>query len=409
MIEYLFLLVLSSSIQCYYGQESPKVAPFMSIVKPVIGGKTSFTCQSLAGSPPLLITWFKDGQQMNESASTRIRTNEDSSILIMESISSSHSGNYTCKISNRYGHDSYSSELLIEGPPLWVEKPTNIKSEIGRMLTIRCLVSGYPKPRVQLKKLKGLSWIQLTDKDQIIMVNRDSSSGEFQIRSATRDHQGRYGCAASNGIQPDLWTEFDVIIDGPRVHVAPFPLSVKPVIGGKTSFTCQSLSGSSPLQIVWFKDGIELQNPSDIRIRSIEDSSMLIIDSIKSSHSGNYTCKISNRYGSDSHSSELLVEGPPSWVQKPSDLKLKIGQNINVKCSVAGHPLPKVIWKRLTGTSWYSIDSATIQAANFDILNDDLTIRNATRHHNGRYGCFASNGIEPDLWSEFDILIDGNV
>ncbi len=33
---------------------------------------------------------------------------------------------------------------------------------------------------------------------------------------------------------------------------------------------------------------------------------------------------------------------------------------------------------------------------------------NATKSHEGRYGCSASNGIEPDLWSEFDISIEGN-
>nr|AWV54571.1 sDscam-b2 [Tetranychus urticae] len=335
MIEYLFLLVLSSSIQCYYGQESPKVAPFMSIVKPVIGGKTSFTCQSLAGSPPLLITWFKDGQQMNESASTRIRTNEDSSILIMESISSSHSGNYTCKISNRYGHDSYSSELLIEGPPLWVEKPTNIKSEIGRMLTIRCLVSGYPKPRVQLKKLKGLSWIQLTDKDQIIMVNRDSSSGEFQIRSATRDHQGRYGCAASNGIQPDLWTEFDVIIDVPA-EFKEKNIAVSTKKGNPLELEC-SADGDQPVTVKWFKDSTPIDKVDPLRYQ-ITDApnndgtrSMLTVNSADVKDDGLYLCLAENSFGKDERKIRVTIIEPP-----PAPLNFAVQQ----------------VWSRTVSVSW---------------------------------------------------------
>lgn len=39
----------------------------------------------------------------------------------------------------------------------------------------------------------------------------------------------------------------------------------------------------------------------------------------------------------------------------------------------------------------------------------NLIIRNATKNHEGKYGCFASNGIEPDLWAEFDVSIEGNV
>ena len=89
--------------------------PFSPLIKPVIGGKTSFACQALTGSLPLTFNWFKDGKEMKELPSTRIRANEDISTLVIDSISSSHSGNYTCKISNRFGSDAFSIELRVEG------------------------------------------------------------------------------------------------------------------------------------------------------------------------------------------------------------------------------------------------------------------------------------------------------
>lgn len=93
--------------------------------------------------------------------------------------------------------------------------------------------------------------------------------------------------------------------------MVPFSAPIKPMIGGKTSLTCQSLFGSPPLTIIWYKDGVQLtDSPSkSIRIQSMEALSALIVDSITSSSSGNYTCKISNRYGSDSYTTELLIEG----------------------------------------------------------------------------------------------------
>ena len=83
----------------------------------MIGGKTSFTCQSLSGTPPLLITWFKDGKELTSDLlpSIKLRTSEEVSTLVIDSIKSSHSGNYSCQISNRYGADLYSTELVIEG------------------------------------------------------------------------------------------------------------------------------------------------------------------------------------------------------------------------------------------------------------------------------------------------------
>ena len=89
--------------------------PFTPSIKPVLGGKTSLSCQSLFGSPPLEISWLKDGKQITDSNSIKIRTIEESSILIIDSITSAHSGNYSCNISNRYGQDSFSTQLMIEG------------------------------------------------------------------------------------------------------------------------------------------------------------------------------------------------------------------------------------------------------------------------------------------------------
>ncbi len=103
------------------------------------------------------------------------------------------------------------------------------------------------------------------------------------------------------------------------------------MIGGKTSFTCQSVSGTSPFQISWYKDGNELQDSSGTRIRNLEDSSVLLIDSIKSSHSGNYTCRISNRHGYDSYTAELIVEGMLFPIQLPLILVVMFHLNIFIR------------------------------------------------------------------------------
>ncbi|XP_053206724.1 palladin-like [Panonychus citri] len=154
-------------INCVHGQESPKVAPFSSLVKPVIGGKTSFTCQSLTGSPPFQMKWFKDGTEIVDSSTIKIRTNEELSSLIIDSIKSSYSGNYTCKISNRYGQDSYSTELLVEGPPNWIDKPSNVKTKLFQPIILRCAASGYPKSKTEWKKLEGSEWINVSPNNQI--------------------------------------------------------------------------------------------------------------------------------------------------------------------------------------------------------------------------------------------------
>ncbi|XP_053206702.1 cell adhesion molecule DSCAML1-like [Panonychus citri] len=141
-----------------FGQEVPKINPFLPSIKPVIGGKTSFYCQSLSGSSPLHVTWFKDDKEIHDSSFIRIKSNEDPSVLIIETIQSSHSGNYTCRMSNKLGYDSYTTELLVQGSPNWIEKPKDITAHSGDTLTVNCSASGYPKPKIEWKRLQGSSW-----------------------------------------------------------------------------------------------------------------------------------------------------------------------------------------------------------------------------------------------------------
>ncbi|XP_053206709.1 cell adhesion molecule Dscam2-like isoform X2 [Panonychus citri] len=195
------------------GQESPKVVPFTSLVKTVIGSKTSFTCQSLTGSSPLEIIWFKDGKKLFDSPTIKIRTNEDGSMLIITSISSMHSGNYTCSISNPYGQDSFTTELLVEGAPNWIEKPQDTKIQLHETLKLQCSSSGYPKPKVIWKKFKDSSWTNFSS-DYLSGSNLKQFDDELIITNVSRDLNGRYGCSVSNGIEPDLWSEFNVVIEG---------------------------------------------------------------------------------------------------------------------------------------------------------------------------------------------------
>lgn len=47
----------------------------------------------------------------------------------------------------------------------------------------------------------------------------------------------------------------------------------------------------------------------DIRVKHETDYSIIIIDPVEVNSQGNYTCIVSNEFGKDSYTAELLVEG----------------------------------------------------------------------------------------------------
>ena len=57
-------------------------------------------------------------------------------------------------------------------------------------------------------------------------------------------------------------------------------------------------------------------------------------------------------------------------------------------------------------SQWMTLDQ--FNSLGVQIVGNELIISKATRKHSGSYGCLVSNNIEPNLWSELILSIDGN-
>ena len=93
----------------------------------------------------------------------------------------------------------------------------------------------------------------------------------------------------------------------------------------------------------WLKEGLQLSS-NKYRITNDEDFSFLKIDPVKALDAGNYTCKASNVYGSDSHVFEVHVKQTPQWVVEPKDISTKAGADVKIECRASGSPLPTISW-----------------------------------------------------------------
>lgn len=91
------------------------------------GMRAAISCQILEGDLPVTFLWEKDGVPLNTDTSQHSpsssqqplaianRLDEFSTRLVIELITSSHTGNYTCVASNAAGVEKFTVPLTVNG------------------------------------------------------------------------------------------------------------------------------------------------------------------------------------------------------------------------------------------------------------------------------------------------------
>lgn len=80
-------------------------------------------------------------------------------------------------------------------------------------------------------------------------------------------------------------------------------------IGEKMTVVCSLKQGSQPLTFEWYKNSKRIHESNNIKIKSMDDLTILTIEPVGSNDSGNYTCSVKNAYGKDKYSASLNVDG----------------------------------------------------------------------------------------------------
>lgn len=85
------------------------------------GNRAGITCQVVEGDLPINFRWEKStptGRSVELGAVTR-RIDEYTSALIIEKITPSHSGNYTCVAQNNAGEERLTVPVTVNGEWCW--------------------------------------------------------------------------------------------------------------------------------------------------------------------------------------------------------------------------------------------------------------------------------------------------
>ena len=144
-------------------------------------------------------------------------------------------------------------------------------------LTIACTATGQPKPKITWSKS-----VNNLPKDRNEVVN-----GALTIYHAVKKDGGTYICTADNILSSATDTAQLIVFSPLRFKVKP-PKEVHTAIGYTVHLPCMAESDLRPV-ISWSKDGSIL--PVGSRILK---NNTLVLNNIKKSHRGSYTCRASN-------------------------------------------------------------------------------------------------------------------
>ncbi|XP_076318858.1 cell adhesion molecule DSCAM-like [Tachypleus tridentatus] len=187
------------------------------------------------------------------------------------------------------------------------------------------------------------------------------------------------------------------------VKVQPFAFPQDVNKDEKIQVVCGVKFGDEPIHFEWFKDHKMLKTGQGVVILNHPSMSLLIINSVNVSDSGNYTCLVRNKYGEDSHTCQLLVKGPPEWKDKPVDVSAELGENVSFKCSAYGYPPPTVEWWKMNEGLQTERVFSTGRVRTFQ--NGSLHLYQVTEEDRNSFMCKVSNGIDSPLTDTVQLVV----
>ncbi|XP_039667675.1 B-cell receptor CD22-like [Perca fluviatilis] len=269
-----------------YGPKLPSVSvsPSAEIVE---GSSVTLTCSSDA-NPAATYTWLK--------SNVKLRPPIEEQQLVLTSIQSSHSGQYTCRARNSLGSNtSKPISIKVKYAPNLPSVSVSPSGEIeeGSSVTLTCQSNAYPAANYTWYKKNGNPELQpLSENTPLVFSSIQSSDS------------GQYYCTAENELGR---TSRSISIDvkyGPKLPSVSVSPSAEIVEGSSVNLTCSS-DANPAANYTWYKENEDSPKAS---------GQIFTITDFRAEHSGNYYCEAQNRRGRQNSTLHLIVVADKSTI-----------------------------------------------------------------------------------------------
>ncbi|XP_074600440.1 uncharacterized protein LOC141854581 isoform X3 [Brevipalpus obovatus] len=331
------------------GQESPRFTKPLHD-ETVDQGEEIVLEVEVKGSPPPLISWFKDGRRLSQSPKVSITQTDGISKLTLKNANDDNAGLYTCKADNDTGQDETQANVSVNPPqeaPKFIRPLRDIAGQPGKNITLETEVTGFPSPKITWyqngRKLSESSNISISESDGIC---------KLVLRNISESSIGTFSCKAENPLGQDE-TRSNVSVQSPIKFIKSLPPKMDVPEGDSFRLEAQLSGPLDQAEIKWLKDGKEIPEDRRHRISVDQDGKIvLIVEDSSPNDVGNYQVVVqtpTQKIHSDCHVSLIpkeikKVPRDPKFLEELRPAKVEEGKPLKLEAKVSGFPKPNVSW-----------------------------------------------------------------
>ncbi|XP_030622337.1 cell adhesion molecule-related/down-regulated by oncogenes [Chanos chanos] len=329
------------------------------------------------------LTWLFEGQAVDPGSLPGVELQPGS--LTLPSLQPHHAGTYQCLAhSDTAAIISRHARVAIADIKEFEETHRRVLVvKEGDTALIQCsLPRSNPTARPRYR-VRG-KWLDESTEEFLILP-----SGNLQIVSVSRDHQGSYKCGAYNPVSRESRSEAHgtkLVVrdsDGSSPVGIVYPLiPVNLTVEHSHSLTLECvLSGNSPT-VRWLKDGKELALGSG---RTLLHSN-LVLNKVGASDGGHYACSVQTEEGTAiSANYTVNILESVTVTKRLADRAMVLGSSVSFTCAARGNPSPSI--------TWLFNSSPLTPSSRIQISGSSLRISVVTLQDQGMYQCLFDNGI----------------
>nr|XP_020731255.1 hemicentin-2-like [Odocoileus virginianus texanus] len=296
-----------------------------------LGDLVSMACP-VRGSPPIHVSWLKDGLPLPLSHRTYLHSSGRT--LRISQVQPADSGTFTCVASSPAGVANRHFVLQVHVPPVLV--PTEFQNDVavvrGSLVFLPCEARGSPLPFV--------SWMK--DGEPLLPQSVEHGPG-LLLESAEAGDAGTYSCMAMSEAG-EARRHFQLtVMDPPYIEDSGEPEELLLTPGTPLELLCDARGTPTP-NITWHKDGQALSSPEDGK----GARRVLQVEGVQVGDAGLYTCLAHSPAGEAEKSFRVRVQAPPNVIGSHGPrfvVGLAPGQLV-LECSVEADPAPEIEWHR---------------------------------------------------------------